>query len=51
MLLEMVLMLCQNLAAEKHRKCTEFLRLKTNGTWLQLIRSCAFLLDSGVPDF
>ena len=26
-------------------------RLNTNGTWLQLIRSCTFLLDSGVPDF
>ena len=26
-------------------------RLNTNGTWLQLIRSCAFLFDSGVPDF
>ena len=34
-----------------HRKSAEFLKLETNRTWLQLIRSCAFLLDSGVPDF
>ena len=26
----------------------EFLRLGTNGTRLQLVRSCAFLLDPGV---
>ena len=50
-LLSAVLRLCQNLAAEKHRKCMEFPRLKTNRTWLQLIRSCTFLLDSSVPDF
>ena len=43
--------LCQNLAVEKRRKCVQFPRLNTNRTWLQLIRSCAFLLDSGVPDF
>ena len=38
-----------NLAAEKCRKSAEFLRPGTNGTRLQLIRSCAFLLDPGVP--
>ena len=26
-----------------------FPRLETNRTWLQLVRSCAFLLDPGVP--
>ena len=40
--------LCQNLAVGNY---TELPRLNTNRTWLQLIRSCAFLLDSGVPDF
>ena len=34
-----------------HRKCTGFLRGGTNGTWLQLVRSCTFLLDPGVSDF
>ena len=38
-----------NLAAEKCGKSAEFPRPGTNGTWLQLIRSCAFLLDPGVP--
>ena len=38
-----------NLAAEQCRKSMEFLRPGTNGTQLQLIRSCAFLLDPGVP--
>ena len=38
-----------NLAAEKCGKSAEFLRPGTNGTRLQLIRSCAFLLDPGVP--
>ena len=38
-----------NLAAEMHGKCTGFLRHGTNGTQLQLIRSCALLLDPGVP--
>ena len=38
-----------NLAAEKCGKSMEFTRPGTNGTWLQLIRSCAFLLDPGVP--
>ena len=28
-----------------HRKCMEFLKLETNRTQLQLIRSCAFLLS------
>ena len=31
------------------RKNAEFPRPGTNGTRLQLIRSCAFLLDPGVP--
>ena len=38
-----------NLAVEKCRKSAGFPRLGTNGTQLQLIRSCAFLLDPGVP--
>ena len=38
-----------NLAAEKHGKCAGFPSPGTNGTRLQLIRSCAFLLDPGVP--
>ena len=38
-----------NLAAEKRGKCTEFPRLGTNRTQLQLVKSCAFLLDPGVP--
>ena len=38
-----------NLGAEKHGKCTGFPRPGTNGTQLQLIRSCTFLLDPGVP--
>ena len=37
-----------NLAAEKCRKSAEFPRPGTNRTQLQLIRSCAFLLDPGV---
>ena len=40
-----------NLGAEKHGKCVGFLRLETNRTWLQLVRSCTFLLDPGVPIF
>ena len=38
-----------NLAVEKHRKCTDVLRPSTNRIWLQLIRSCTFLVDPGVP--
>ena len=38
-----------NLAAEKCRRSAEFPRPRRNGTQLQLIRSCAFLLDPGVP--
>ena len=38
-----------NLAVEKCGKSAGFPRLGTNGTWLQLVRSCAFLLDPGVP--
>ena len=38
-----------NLAAEKCGKSTEFPRPGTNRTQLQLIRSCTFLLDPGVP--
>ena len=38
-----------NLAAEKRGKSVGFPRLGTNGTRLQLIRSCTFLLDPGVP--
>ena len=38
-----------NLVAEKRGKSTGFPRLGTNGTQLQLVRSCAFLLDPGVP--
>ena len=38
-----------NLAAEKCGKSAEFPRPGTNRTRLQLIRSCAFLLDPGVP--
>ena len=38
-----------NLGAEKHGKSMGFPRLGTNGTRLQLVRSCAFLLDPGVP--
>ena len=38
-----------NLGEEMRGKCVEFPRLETNGTWLQLVRSCAFLLDPGVP--
>ena len=38
-----------NLGVEKHRKSTGFPRLGTNGTWLQLVRSRAFLLDPDVP--
>ena len=30
------------------RKCMGFPRLETNRTQLQLVRSCAFLLDPGV---
>ena len=37
-----------NLGVEKHRKSTGFPRLGTNGTWLQLVRRCTFLLDPGV---
>ena len=38
-----------NLGAEKCRKSAEFPRPRRNGTQLQLIRSCAYLLDPGVP--
>jgi len=38
-----------NLAAEKRGKHVSFPRPGTNRTWLQLIRSCTFLLDPGVP--
>ena len=38
-----------NLGVEKHRKSAGFLRLGTNRTRLQLVRSCAFQLDPGVP--
>ena len=38
-----------NLAVEKCGKSAGFPRLGTNGTQLQLVRSCAFLLDPGVP--
>ena len=38
-----------NLAAEKCGKSAECPRPGTNRTRLQLIRSCAFLLDPGVP--
>ena len=38
-----------NLAAEKRGKCAELPRPGTNGTRLQLVRSCTFLLDPGVP--
>ena len=37
-----------NLAAEKCGKSVEFPRPGTNGTRLQPIRSCTFLLDPGV---
>ena len=37
-----------NLAVEKCRKSVGSSRPRTNGTQLQLIRSCAFLLDPGV---
>ena len=38
-----------DLGAEKHGKSMGFPRPGTNGTRLQLIRSCTFLLDPGVP--
>ena len=36
-----------NLGAEKRGKSAGFSRLGTNVTQLQLVRSCAFLLDPG----
>ena len=42
---------CMGYAWEMHGRCAGFSKRRTNGTWLQLVRSCTFLLDLGVPDF